>query len=54
MRQSFLNGIPDAEDVLEEHSAIAKAIAEGDPDAAELAMRDHLERVLRLSLTQAD
>ena len=54
MRQSFLNGIPDAEDVLAEHSAIAEAIAEGDPDAAERAMRDHLDRVLSLSLTQAD
>jgi DNA-binding GntR family transcriptional regulator len=54
MRQSFLNGIPDAEDVLGEHSAIAEAIAAGDPDAAERAMRDHLARVLSLSLTQAD
>lgn len=54
MRQSFLNGIPDADDVLAEHSAIAEAIATGDPDAAERAMRDHLERVLTLSLTQAD
>lgn len=54
MRQSFLNGIPDAEDVLAEHSAIAEAIAEGDPEAAERAMRDHLGRVLSLSLTQAD
>ncbi|MCH6470173.1 GntR family transcriptional regulator [Sinomonas terrae] len=54
MRQSFLNGIPDAEDVLAEHSAIADAIASGDPDAAEQAMRDHLSRVLSLSLSQAD
>lgn len=54
MRQSFLNGIPDAEEVLSEHSAIASAIAAGDPDAAEKAMRDHLDRVLRLSLSQAD
>jgi DNA-binding GntR family transcriptional regulator len=53
-RQSFLNGIPDADDVLAEHSAIADAIAAGDPDAAEKAMRDHLERVLTLSLTQSD
>lgn len=54
MRQSFVNGIPDAEDVLKEHSAITEAIAKGNPDAAEQAMRHHLERVLRLSLTQAD
>jgi DNA-binding FadR family transcriptional regulator len=30
---------------LAEHSAIVEAIAEGDPDAAERAMRDHLHNV---------
>lgn len=54
VRQSFLNGIPDAADVLAEHTAIAEAIAQCDPDAAEKAMREHLERVLSLSLSQAD
>ncbi|MFJ4171575.1 GntR family transcriptional regulator [Paenarthrobacter sp. NPDC089714] len=53
VRQSFLNGIPDAQDVLAEHHAVAEAIAAGDPDAAEKAITRHLHRVLSLSVEQA-
>jgi DNA-binding GntR family transcriptional regulator len=52
VRQSFLNGIPDAEEVLAEHYAVADAIAAQDADAAENAITQHLHRVLSLSLEQ--
>ena len=34
-----------AEESLEQHRAVAQAVAAGDPDAAEAAMRDHLDSV---------
>lgn len=49
-RQSFRNGVSDASDALAEHAAIADAVAAGDGDRAEKAMREHLERVLSRSL----
>jgi DNA-binding GntR family transcriptional regulator len=50
VRQTFSRGISDADDTLAEHAAIAEAVARGDADAAERAMRAHLMRVLEDSL----
>jgi DNA-binding GntR family transcriptional regulator len=52
-RQSFRNGIWDADEALAEHTAIAAAIGAHDPVAAEAAMREHLQRVLTRSLAEA-
>lgn len=52
-RQSFRNGISDADEALAEHTAIAEAIGAHDPVAAEAAMREHLQRVLARSLAEA-
>ena len=53
-RQSFRHGISDAAEALAEHAAIVDAIAAHDPDAAEKAMREHLDRVLTRSLAEAE
>jgi len=52
-RQSFRNGISDADEALGEHGAIAEAISAHAPAAAEAAMRAHLQRVLTRSLAEA-
>ncbi|MGF3057422.1 GntR family transcriptional regulator [Microbacterium sp. YY-01] len=45
-RQSFLHGVGDAQQAIDEHRVILSALEAGDPDAAEWAMQEHLQRVL--------
>lgn len=50
VRQSYIRGVDDSAEVIAEHAAIARAIEQGDPDAAEAATRAHLSRVLAKAL----
>jgi len=42
----LLAGSPEAEESIAEHEAVARAINDQDPDAAETAMRDHIALAL--------
>lgn len=53
-RQAVGHGLTDAANAVEEHGRILDAYRAGDTDQAVAAMRDHLERVRRRAILDAD